>query len=63
VLTDHVSIRWRASSVRGDHSVVALHALGDELNAHVRREERELFALIERVMPEEELVALAARLS
>jgi hypothetical protein len=36
--------------------------LGTELAAHVRLEEREVFPLIERVMPERELAALARAL-
>jgi iron-sulfur cluster repair protein YtfE (RIC family) len=62
VLTDHVSIRCRACGLRGDASLAALHALGEELDGHVRREERELFPLIERVMPEPELMELASKL-
>lgn len=62
VLTDHVSIRRRVSELRGDASLEGLHALGDELAQHVRREERELFPLIERAMPEEELLRVAERL-
>ena len=63
VLTDHVSIRCRASEMRADASLEKLHALGEELGGHVRREERELFPLIERIMPEPELVELASKLS
>lgn len=62
VLTDHVSIRRSAVELRRDPSVEALHALGNELGGHVRREERELFPLIERVMPEAELTELASKL-
>jgi iron-sulfur cluster repair protein YtfE (RIC family) len=58
-----VSIRGRARELHGDASLDSLRALGEELAQHVRREEQELFALIERVMPEQELVALAAELT
>ena len=39
-----------------------LHALGAALAAHVRLEERELFEIIERAMPADELLELARRL-
>jgi iron-sulfur cluster repair protein YtfE (RIC family) len=44
-------------------SLPTVRALGRELEQHVRREERELFPLIERIMPEAELVLLASRLA
>ena len=40
-----------------------LHALGTRLEQHVRREERELFPLIEQSVPENELLRLASLLS
>jgi iron-sulfur cluster repair protein YtfE (RIC family) len=40
----------------------ALRVLGTELAAHVRLEEREVFPLIERVMPERALAAVARAL-
>jgi iron-sulfur cluster repair protein YtfE (RIC family) len=57
VLTDHVRIRHLAAELgENDRPVVgALHELGLELERHVRREERELFPLIERSLPEDEL--------
>jgi iron-sulfur cluster repair protein YtfE (RIC family) len=69
VLIDHVRIRRFAAelavpeSSADPESSAVLHALGDELEQHVRREERELFGLIERAMPEPELVELAKRLA
>lgn len=63
VLTEHVAIRSRAGEVAEGADVEALRALGGELERHVRHEERELFPLIEHVMPEEELVALAETLT
>jgi iron-sulfur cluster repair protein YtfE (RIC family) len=63
VLTDHVAIRRDALELANGASLEVLHGLGRELEAHVRREERELFALIERLLPERELVRLAVRLS
>ena len=61
---DHVAIRQRAGVVAADPSAdpELLHDLGERLSAHVRLEERELFPLIERDMPADELVALALAL-
>ncbi len=58
---DH--IRLRTSAVRlqqspGPPDVEVLRALGERLDAHIRLEERELFPLAERVVPEAELRAL-----
>ena len=63
-LGDHVAIRQRAGVVAADPSAdpELLHDLGERLSAHVRLEERELFPLIERDMPADELVALALAL-
>ena len=55
VLTDHVRIR----SLSRQTDLAALHELGSELEQHVRREERELFPLIERSIPDAELRRLA----
>jgi iron-sulfur cluster repair protein YtfE (RIC family) len=63
VLLDHVRIRRLADDVGGDVELDPLHALGTELEQHVRREERELFPLIEQSLPEPELVALSERLA
>jgi hemerythrin-like domain-containing protein len=65
VLGDHVAIRQRAAGLAADPDapLEALHELGQRLDDHVRREERELFPLIEEAMPEDELAALAAALS
>ncbi len=63
ILIDHVRIRRLAGELTDAESLATLHALGEELEQHVRREERELFGLIERAMPEAELVALAERLA
>jgi iron-sulfur cluster repair protein YtfE (RIC family) len=63
VLVDHVRIRRLASEVSDALAPVELlQQLGHELEQHVRREERELFPLIERCLPEEELRQLAALL-
>lgn len=64
VLIDHIRIRRLAQQLAGDRpGIGALHTLGDQLNAHVRREERELFPLIEQALPEAELIRLAQLLS
>lgn len=65
VLTDHVRIRHLAGVVAGSEQppLETLHELGAQLNDHVRREERELFPLIEASLPESELVRLVGLLS
>ena len=64
VLVDHVRIRWLAHEVASDSpSLDALRTLGEQLSAHVRREERELFPLIEQALPEHELTRLVRLLS
>jgi hypothetical protein len=65
VLTDHVRIRHLADTVAAAEtpSLATLHELGAQLNDHVRREERELFPLIEESLPEPELVRLVGLLS
>jgi iron-sulfur cluster repair protein YtfE (RIC family) len=62
VLTDHVRIRHLAARAGDSPEPETLHELGTSLEGHVRLEERELFPLLERVVPEAELVQLAARL-
>ena len=61
---DHVAIRRRADELAATDAptIEALHDLGERLAAHVRREERQLFPLIEGAVPPAELAALAARL-
>jgi len=61
VLGDHVAIRARAGRLSSDHiaSTEELHELGKALAEHVRREERELFELIEAAIPPDELLQLA----
>jgi hypothetical protein len=60
-LCDHVAIRHRVDEVLGESqsTVTDLHELGGLIAAHVRFEERELFPLIERVIPLVQLAALA----
>lgn len=65
VLVDHVRIRRLADeAAAGDPPPIALlHDLGERLANHVRLEERELFDLIERSLPDAELNRLAALLA
>jgi iron-sulfur cluster repair protein YtfE (RIC family) len=63
VLVDHVRIRRLASELEARAELDKLRALGGELEQHVRREERELFPLIEQTIPERELVQLAQQLA
>ena len=60
-LGEHAMIRHRAHALAATPSVgvEALEQLGTELAAHVRLEERDVFPLIERVLPTGELNALA----
>jgi hemerythrin-like domain-containing protein len=61
VLSDHVRIRQLALDLSSE--VEPLQALGGVLELHVRREERELFPLIEQMVPEADLIELATRLA
>jgi len=63
-LGEHASIRLHAAALAATPSPApdALEHLGTELAAHVRLEERELFPLIERAMPADELNSLARAL-
>lgn len=65
VLVDHVRIRRLADELAAAESppLAMLHDLGQRLADHVRLEERDLFDLIERALPEDELVRLAAALA
>lgn len=64
VLIDHIRIRRLAHEVASDSSgPPVLRALGAQLDEHVRREERELFPLIEQTLPEVELARVAQLLS
>ena len=63
-LGEHVMIRHRADALAATPTAEpeTLEQLGAELAAHVRLEEREVFPMIERLMPSDELDALAQRL-
>jgi hemerythrin-like domain-containing protein len=62
MLVDHVRIRAQVLALPED--LEALHRLGEDLAAHVRLEEREVFPLIEETLSEDaaaELVAAVQR--
>jgi iron-sulfur cluster repair protein YtfE (RIC family) len=61
-LLDHVLIRRDAGRLDNAPSLELLHELGARLADHVELEERELFPLIERTVPEEDLAELGERL-
>lgn len=63
-LCDHVAIRQQADALARDPAspVAALHQLGADIATHVRREERELFPLIEQAIPPAHLAAMALAL-
>lgn len=55
---EHAALRAAAARLRRSASADDLDAAGRLLERHIRFEERELFPLIERVVPEQELAAL-----
>jgi hemerythrin-like domain-containing protein len=64
VLVEHVEIRRRIADLETGTGAdgVALNALGELLNEHVRHEERTLFGRIEEALEPDELAALGAAL-
>lgn len=56
---EHLAIRTRALELADEPTLEAVHALGEELDAHVRFEERELFPAIEDDLDEAALAELA----
>ena len=63
MLGEHEELRGLAAALReeaagGKASGETMAQLADLLDSHVRREERELFPLIERTVPDAELRAL-----
>jgi hemerythrin-like domain-containing protein len=63
-LDEHATIRHLAKALAASPAATPaeLEQLGADLAAHVRFEEREVFPMIERLMPSDELNALAERL-
>ncbi|MGV3489467.1 MAG: hemerythrin domain-containing protein [Tuberibacillus sp.] len=60
-LLEHVKIRSLVDQVikTKPASIELMHQLGEMLEAHVRKEERVIFPMIEEALPEEKLMALA----
>ena len=60
-LLEHVKIRSLIDQVlrTTPPSIDELHKLGDMLEAHVRKEERVIFPMIEKALPEERLYELS----
>ena len=58
---EHTALRRQADHLAGDAGVSldALRELGEQLSAHVRMEERELFPVIEQALPDDDLAAVA----
>jgi hypothetical protein len=65
VLCEHIAFRARVDALarNADASVSELRELGEVLADHIRLEERELFPLIERTLPEPAMAALATALA
>lgn len=61
VLGDHIAIRAQVAQLdaQPDTTADALHEFGEQFAAHVRLEERELFPILEDVIPASELLELA----
>ena len=64
VLTEHVDLRRHAADLTTEPTppLQALHLLGERLSSHIRHEERTLFPLIEKTLPDDALAELAAAL-
>jgi Hemerythrin HHE cation binding domain len=58
VRSEHADIRHRAAELEQEPTVEAARELGERLNAHVRFEERELFAHLEAALDATELERL-----
>ena len=63
VLMDHVEIRARVRRLSAETPVAELHRLGENLGAHVRFEEDQLFRLIEDELEPDALAALGEELA
>jgi hemerythrin-like domain-containing protein len=60
---DHVELRrYFALAAARTMSIVDLHEFSETLTRHIRREERELFERLQRILPPEELVELGVQL-
>ena len=63
MLIDHMLIRRDAARLTAQPPLVLLHDLGARLSSHVELEEREVFPLVEAMLPEPELVELGELLT
>ena len=63
MLEDHVRIRRDADLLARQPSLLLLHQLGTQLAEHVQFEEHEVFPLIERTIPDDDLTKLGQRLN
>lgn len=60
MLQEHKEIRKRMDELlQGNMSINDMHRLGELLDRHIRMEERQIFPMIERALPEEKLQELA----
>ncbi|TQS75409.1 hemerythrin [Ornithinibacillus gellani] len=61
MLLEHIQIRAKIATLlhAQDIDIHIMHELGKLLEAHVRKEERIIFPLIEKTLPEEKLIELA----
>lgn len=64
VIAEHLDLRVIVRRARrGDVSLEQLQRCGDDISAHIRFEERELFPMIERALPADALASLAGELA
>ncbi|MFD1037344.1 hemerythrin domain-containing protein [Virgibacillus byunsanensis] len=60
MLLEHVKIRSQIEKLlNNDENLDAMHELGTLLESHIRKEERVIFPMIEKALPEEKLHELA----
>ncbi|SRR5690625_323279 len=60
MFVEHAVIRSQMYKlIETDMSLTNMHALGELLEKHIRKEERIIFPMIEKALPEQELIRLA----
>lgn len=60
MLLEHITIRSKMNQViKGELTEIEMRELGELLQGHIRQEERVIFPMIEKALPEERLLALA----
>src|SRR5699024_5217446 len=61
MLIEHIQIRARINRIlrAAEPDIALIHELGEVLNDHIRKEERVIFPMIEKAIPDERLVELA----